>query len=137
MSNEHGIIFPFEPYPQQQKLMNSIFETIESSKSGCFESPTGTGKSLSVICASLHWQSIHERVVQEQCERQIEEGKSSTKKEASSDDWLADMLSASTTDDKSTEKAARQKGALPKDLHGYERESVILGESEEHKCALL
>ena len=47
--------FPYEPYPEQQKLMHSIYECIESSSVGCFESPTGTGKSLSAICASFDW----------------------------------------------------------------------------------
>jgi chromosome transmission fidelity protein 1 len=35
--------------------MQHIYSTIENSKIGCFESPTGTGKSLSTICASLTW----------------------------------------------------------------------------------
>lgn len=110
MSNKYGIMFPFEPYPQQQELMNAIFESIEGSRSGCFESPTGTGKSLSVICATLHWQRIREKEVEEQFEKKIEEEKNSTKKEASSsDDWLSDMLNASSSDDKSKEKSARQK----------------------------
>ena len=37
--------FPFKPYPQQEDLMNALYECIESSSVGCFESPTGTGKS--------------------------------------------------------------------------------------------
>lgn len=111
MSNKYGIKFPFEPYPQQQLLMNAIFESIEGCKSGCFESPTGTGKSLSVICATLHWQSLEEKRVEEQFEKIIEEEKNSTKKEGSSDnsDWLAEMLNTSSSNDKSTEKGTRQK----------------------------
>jgi chromosome transmission fidelity protein 1 len=41
--------------PSQKYLMESLYSTLQLGKSGVFESPTGTGKSLSVICASLSW----------------------------------------------------------------------------------
>ncbi|SPO26374.1 related to CHL1 - protein of the DEAH box family [Ustilago trichophora] len=47
------------PYPQaysiQLDLMRQVFSTIEEGKVGLFESPTGTGKSLSLICAAFTW----------------------------------------------------------------------------------
>ncbi|PWZ00144.1 DNA repair helicase [Testicularia cyperi] len=47
------------PYPQaydiQLDLMRNVFDTIEQGKVGLFESPTGTGKSLSLICAAFTW----------------------------------------------------------------------------------
>lgn len=48
-------VFPFEPYAQQEALMASLYETLTSGRFGVFESPTGTGKSLSVICGALLW----------------------------------------------------------------------------------
>ncbi|CAG0916040.1 unnamed protein product [Notodromas monacha] len=47
--------FPFEPYSIQKDFMANLYECCEKSKLGIFESPTGTGKSLSLICGSLKW----------------------------------------------------------------------------------
>ncbi|ODV90905.1 hypothetical protein CANCADRAFT_11308, partial [Tortispora caseinolytica NRRL Y-17796] len=48
---------PYDPYPIQVDLMNAIYDTIASGKKvGIFESPTGTGKTLSLLCATLAWE---------------------------------------------------------------------------------
>ncbi|KAE9987678.1 hypothetical protein EG328_001911 [Venturia inaequalis] len=52
---------PFQPYPIQEEFMTALYECIEEGKIGIFESPTGTGKSLSLICASLTWLREHKR----------------------------------------------------------------------------
>ena len=54
------IPFPFTPYDIQTRFMRALYATIEAGDIGIFESPTGTGKSLSVICAALHWLRNHE-----------------------------------------------------------------------------
>lgn len=46
---------PFEPYEIQRQFMEAVYNCIEKGKVGIFESPTGTGKSLSLICGSLTW----------------------------------------------------------------------------------
>lgn len=46
---------PYKPYGIQIELMNAIYGCIAEGKVGVFESPTGTGKSLSLICGSLTW----------------------------------------------------------------------------------
>jgi chromosome transmission fidelity protein 1 len=46
---------PFEPYGIQKEFMNAVYNCLEDGKVGIFESPTGTGKSLSLICGSLTW----------------------------------------------------------------------------------
>jgi chromosome transmission fidelity protein 1 len=40
--------FPFTPYPVQQELMEQIYDACTDGGVAVFESPTGTGKSLSV-----------------------------------------------------------------------------------------
>ncbi|KAG1465292.1 hypothetical protein G6F46_003542 [Rhizopus delemar] len=47
--------FPFEPYPIQKDFMSNLYNALSQEKIGIFESPTGTGKSLSLICGSLKW----------------------------------------------------------------------------------
>ncbi len=47
--------FPFTPYPIQRDFMEALFRVLEERKLGIFESPTGTGKSLSLICGALTW----------------------------------------------------------------------------------
>ncbi|EGV65861.1 hypothetical protein CANTEDRAFT_101726 [Yamadazyma tenuis ATCC 10573] len=51
---------PYEPYDIQLQLMGEIYEAIDKGfKVGLFESPTGTGKTLSLICATMSWLRKH------------------------------------------------------------------------------
>jgi len=52
---------PYQPYEIQLDFMNNLYRCIEHEKVGIFESPTGTGKSLSLICGALTWLRDHER----------------------------------------------------------------------------
>ncbi|KAG6837605.1 hypothetical protein H0H93_006126 [Arthromyces matolae] len=48
--------FPFQPpYEIQVELMRHLYSSIEDRKVTIVESPTGTGKTLSLLCASLTW----------------------------------------------------------------------------------
>ena len=54
-SGRSSFRFPFEPYAVQIQLMTAVYDTLCAGGVGIFESPTGTGKSLSLICSSLRW----------------------------------------------------------------------------------
>lgn len=54
--------------------MTNLYHCIENEKVGIFESPTGTGKSLSLICASLTWLRDHKRQAVENAVNSIESG---------------------------------------------------------------
>ena len=48
------VLFPFEaPYTCQVSMMESVVDCIRNKKHGLIESPTGTGKTLSLICAAV------------------------------------------------------------------------------------
>ncbi|CAE1316923.1 DDX11 [Acanthosepion pharaonis] len=47
--------FPFEPYGIQLHFMKALYKCLQEGKIGIFESPTGTGKSLSLICGAFKW----------------------------------------------------------------------------------
>ncbi|EEB06601.2 ATP-dependent DNA helicase Chl1 [Schizosaccharomyces japonicus yFS275] len=46
---------PYIPYSIQLDFMKTLFDVIENGNIGIFESPTGTGKSLSLLCGALTW----------------------------------------------------------------------------------
>lgn len=47
--------FPFTPYKIQKELMRAVYNTLTQKSIGIFESPTGTGKSLTLTCSVLKW----------------------------------------------------------------------------------
>ncbi|CAI9597238.1 unnamed protein product [Staurois parvus] len=47
--------FPFPPYPCQEDYMRKVIECLQQSVNGVLESPTGTGKTLCLLCATLAW----------------------------------------------------------------------------------
>ncbi|ODM93421.1 putative ATP-dependent RNA helicase DDX11-like protein 8 [Orchesella cincta] len=63
--------FPFNPYPIQIDFMKALFTALEGRKLGIFESPTGTGKSLSMLCGSLTWLGKRDEAHQEHLERVV------------------------------------------------------------------
>ncbi|KAH7382985.1 helicase C-terminal domain-containing protein [Cadophora sp. MPI-SDFR-AT-0126] len=50
---------PFTPYAIQETFMETVYQVLEDGKVGILESPTGTGKSLSLICGALTWLRDH------------------------------------------------------------------------------
>lgn len=47
--------FPFEPYDVQKAYMERVIESLQNNTHALLESPTGTGKTLSLLCSSLAW----------------------------------------------------------------------------------
>lgn len=49
------ISFPFQPYPAQVEYMESVIRCLQRGANGLLESPTGTGKTLCLLCSTLGW----------------------------------------------------------------------------------
>lgn len=80
--------FPGTPYSSQRKLMDALYESMETGTIGMFESPTGTGKTLALICAAATF-LIAERTVDD-AEPDAAEG----------DDWVSAHAANKKVEDK-------------------------------------
>uniref|UniRef100_A0A8D0FIS8 Regulator of telomere elongation helicase 1 n=1 Tax=Strix occidentalis caurina TaxID=311401 RepID=A0A8D0FIS8_STROC len=47
--------FPFQPYECQEAYMAKVLECLQKKVNGILESPTGTGKTLCLLCSTLAW----------------------------------------------------------------------------------
>ncbi|ERS95356.1 hypothetical protein HMPREF1624_08234 [Sporothrix schenckii ATCC 58251] len=54
---------PYTPYDVQMQFMKTVYDICEQGNGqvGILESPTGTGKSLSLLCAALTWLRQHKK----------------------------------------------------------------------------
>ncbi|XP_019854715.1 PREDICTED: regulator of telomere elongation helicase 1-like [Amphimedon queenslandica] len=48
--------FPCKPYPTQLQMMSKIIQALNKSGNALLESPTGSGKSLALLCSTIAWQ---------------------------------------------------------------------------------
>src|SRR5574343_597244 len=68
---ERNFNFPVPPYDVQQEFMSNLYECLSTCREGIFESPTGTGKSLSLICSSFQWLKDNSCKKTEEFEREL------------------------------------------------------------------
>jgi fanconi anemia group J protein len=55
------VMFPFKPYPAQQATMDKILRCAQHAENALVESPTGSGKSLSILASAISWlKVVHE-----------------------------------------------------------------------------
>ncbi|XP_020847477.1 Fanconi anemia group J protein isoform X1 [Phascolarctos cinereus] len=67
------IYFPCKAYPSQLAMMNSIVRGLNSKQHCLLESPTGSGKSLALLCSALAWQqSLSEKPGEENLNKKTE-----------------------------------------------------------------
>uniref|UniRef100_A0A8C1MEF1 DNA 5'-3' helicase n=1 Tax=Cyprinus carpio TaxID=7962 RepID=A0A8C1MEF1_CYPCA len=57
------INFPCKAYPSQLAMMNSIIRGLNNGQHCLLESPTGSGKSLALLCSALAWQQAQFGIV--------------------------------------------------------------------------
>ncbi|XP_051173035.1 regulator of telomere elongation helicase 1 homolog [Leptopilina boulardi] len=64
--NGVSVTFPFKPYKVQEDYMSKVLECLQNGKHGVLESPTGTGKTLCLLCSSLSWLLVRKAQAQAQ-----------------------------------------------------------------------
>ena len=52
----YDIRFPFKPYASQIGIASRVLKALDTGTNALLESPTGSGKSLALLCAALAWQ---------------------------------------------------------------------------------
>lgn len=58
------VSFPFQPYELQKNYMEKVIEALQNQTHAILESPTGTGKTLSLLCSTLAWIQMKKAQVQ-------------------------------------------------------------------------
>uniref|UniRef100_A0AAQ6AKD8 Helicase ATP-binding domain-containing protein n=1 Tax=Amphiprion ocellaris TaxID=80972 RepID=A0AAQ6AKD8_AMPOC len=93
--------FPYQPYNIQEEFMQALYSSLDQGKVGIFESPTGTGKSLSLICGALSWLTDYEEKKRQEAAALLQEGEttlstpaaqSSTTGSSAEPDWITDFV---------------------------------------------
>ncbi|XP_045596543.2 ATP-dependent DNA helicase DDX11 [Procambarus clarkii] len=98
--------FPFPPYDIQKDFMTHLFSVLEKEQLGIFESPTGTGKSLSLICGALTWLKEHTLHYKAELMRKVKES------ENVNDDDGPDWFMAATKRREEQEEARKYRQTL-------------------------
>ncbi|XP_028662891.2 Fanconi anemia group J protein isoform X1 [Erpetoichthys calabaricus] len=70
------IVFPCKAYPSQLAMMNSIVRGLNCRQHCLLESPTGSGKSLALLCSALAWQQAQYGKPSEDNSQKCKKGKS-------------------------------------------------------------
>jgi len=60
-----NVHFPFQPYACQKAYMEKVMDALFKSEHALLESPTGTGKTLCLLCSTLAWQREQSRLLAE------------------------------------------------------------------------
>lgn len=56
----HPYGFPFAPYAIQRDFCHAVHACLDEGAVALLESPTGTGKTMSLICGTLSWLQTHQ-----------------------------------------------------------------------------
>uniref|UniRef100_A0A8C2UFW8 DEAD/H-box helicase 11 n=1 Tax=Coturnix japonica TaxID=93934 RepID=A0A8C2UFW8_COTJA len=97
-SGRSSFPFPYTPYRIQEQFMAALYAALEAGRVGIFESPTGTGKSLSLICGALSWlRDFEEKKQQEEARLLAPEGSGQEEKQPLASGGLACLNSGDTS----------------------------------------
>ncbi|OVA20353.1 Helicase-like [Macleaya cordata] len=89
--------FPFEPYTIQIDFMKALYTFLNQGGVAMLESPTGTGKTLSIICSALQW--IVDRKEHLKSETGVCSGGGDGCVSDDEPDWMRDFVAEETNQD--------------------------------------
>ncbi|KAG8643522.1 hypothetical protein MANES_11G044500v8 [Manihot esculenta] len=129
--------FPYKPYLIQMDFMKALYRSLDKGGVSMLESPTGTGKTLSIICSSLQWvydqrQKQKDRAKAESDRNQSDHGEIGSDDEP---DWMRNFVA--NTEVRKQEKKVKKKFGLGKSCERKNQDpEVIPRVLEEEDCHL-
>nr|GMD32368.1 ATP-dependent DNA helicase DDX11 [Ipomoea batatas] len=115
--------FPYKPYPIQVDFMNALYRSLENGGIAMLESPTGTGKTLSIICSALQW-----LVDRKQLQNDKPENQSGPDDEP---DWMRNFVL--NTETKASEKKEKRTSFRKNNFNRKEKQEAFRGRTKETK----
>ena len=93
---------PYKPYDIQVQLMETVYRVLsEGKKIAILESPTGTGKTLSLICATMTWLRMNKADIFTRMETNIKTNEDDSENLSDDEpDWVIDTYRKSVLQEK-------------------------------------
>ncbi|XP_028109836.1 ATP-dependent DNA helicase DDX11 [Camellia sinensis] len=123
--------FPFKPYSIQIDFMNSLYQSLDRGGISMLESPTGTGKTLSIICSALQW--LIDRKQNQNPESNAHSNQNRTSGSDDEPDWMRNFIANKDNQvdqEKTTNKKKKKQGIMSMKLD-KRRDGEIFGEDED------
>ncbi|XP_033762374.1 ATP-dependent DNA helicase DDX11-like [Pecten maximus] len=128
--------FPFEPYNIQKNFMADLYQCLEQGKIGIFESPTGTGKSLSLICGALKWLKDLQEKQRKELEALTTDNKENTvtdKVDNTELDWVTEFVQKKEKEEKLKKVISEHELLKKQESKVKERKSSFRGKVKKRK----
>ncbi|XP_049839513.1 uncharacterized protein LOC126284553 isoform X2 [Schistocerca gregaria] len=68
-----NVFFPCKPYKPQRAIMSTVAQSCRLGQFALLESPTGTGKTLALLCAALAWQKAEKAAIAQRLAAEVSE----------------------------------------------------------------
>ncbi|CAN1285886.1 ATP-dependent DNA helicase DDX11 [Linum perenne] len=105
--------FPYQPYSIQLDFMRSLYRYLDQGGVSMLESPTGTGKTLSIICSAVQW--VLDRRQKEKLKTEVEVLDKKDVSQMGSDDepdWMRSFVPNKDNDTPGKEVAKKKSGLV-------------------------
>lgn len=105
--------FPYKPYSIQNDFMKALYDSLDKGGVSMLESPTGTGKTLSIICSALQWMLDRKQQVKSETSSKSEKGL-----ENDEPDWMRDFVMNKGSQVEEKKEKTKKFGCGSKKIYG-------------------